>query len=477
MPVDDRPEDDSPAQDEREAAETQDDAKPTPAQSVSVRLRQFLEEEDAGAIAALLEPLTLSEALRELLELGAEDRDRTLSLLPADLAAELIGEAPNELAVGLVERLEAETAAGIIEELDSDIQADVIGELDEDDAEAILAAMDQDEAADIRRLVVYEDETAGGLMIAEAFTFAESETVGAVLRRLASADEDFERYRGQHPYILNPEGHPVGVVSLRGLLTAKRSARLSEIMVTPMTVTAVTPLDDLRDLFDAHPFLGLPVVEEDGRLVGVVSRAAVDAAALERAETESLRLQGVVGDELRSMPLAIRSRRRLAWLSANIVLNVIAASVIAAYEETLAAVIAIAIFLPMVSDMSGCSGNQAVAVTMRELALGLVRPVDAMRVWIKEALVGLINGTALGILIGIVAWVWIGNVWLGAVIGVALAVNTLIAVSIGGVVPLLLKRIGQDPAVASGPLLTTITDMAGFFLVLSLATVMMPLLV
>ncbi len=146
------------------------------------------------------------------------------------------------------------------------------------------------------------------------------------------------------------------------------------------------------------------------------------------------------------------------------------------YEETLAAVIAIAVFLPMVSDMSGCSGNQAVGVTMRELSLGLVRPVDALRVWFKEISVGVVNGIALGILIGLVAWIWKGNPWLGVVIGLALAINTMIAVSIGGVVPLLLKHLGQDPAAASGPLLTTITDMAGFFLVLSLATLLMPYL-
>jgi len=237
------------------------------------------------------------------------------------------------------------------------------------------------------------------------------------------------------------------------------------------------PLFNLEDIFDEHAFLGIPVVETDGTLVGTVSRAAVSAAALERSESESLKRQGVLGDELRSMPTWLRSRRRLAWLSANIILNIIAASVISAYEETLVAVIAIAVFLPMVSDMSGCSGNQAVGVTMRELSLGLVRPSDAFRVWLKEISVGVINGIALGILIGIVAWIWKGNPALGLVIGLALALNTILAVSIGGVVPLILKRVGQDPAVASGPLLTTITDMAGFFFVLSLATLMMPWLV
>lgn len=439
-------------------------------------IRRFLQSGDVAGLVEILEPLSLSDALRELLQLPKADRIRVLSIIPPEMAASIVEEAPSELAADLVEHLEAGTAAGIMDELDSDVQADVIGELDTEDAEAILARMDVDDAAGVRRLAAYDEDTAGGLMVAEAFTFREASTVAQVLRRLASEDEDFERYRGQHPYVLDENDRPVGVVSLRGLLTARRSAKLSEIMVTPRTVACDASLDDLRDIFDKYPFLGVPVVEADGRLVGVVSRSAVDEAALERAETESLKLQGVVGDELRSMPLAIRSRRRLAWLSANIGLNIIAASVISVYEETLAAVIAIAVFLPMVSDMSGCSGNQAVAVTMRELALGLVKPVDAMRVWAKEASVGVINGTVLGILIGLVVWIWKGNVYLGLVIGLALALNTMVAVSIGGVVPLLLKRFGQDPAVASGPLLTTITDMAGFFLVLSLASATMPLL-
>ncbi|WP_425406481.1 magnesium transporter [Hwanghaeella sp.] len=440
------------------------------------RLEQALEAGDAVALEALLDPLPLSEALRLLLNLTAEERDSVLSMISADFAAALVEEAPHAVATELVERLDAVKAAEIIDELDSDLQADLIGDLDEEDAEAILAELDEEDAADVRRLAEYEDETAGGLMVAEAFSFPENSTVGAVLRGLASDETDFERYRGQHPYIVDTEGRPIGVVSLRALLTAKRSEKLTSIMVPPITVSVNTPLDEMQDIFDLYPFLGLPVVESDGKLVGVVSRAAIDAALLERSESENLKRQGVVGDELRSMPVAIRTRRRLAWLSANIILNIIAASVISAYEETLAAVIAIAVFLPMVSDMSGCSGNQAVGVTMRELSLGLVRPADAMRVWLKEASVGAINGIALGILIGIVAWVWKGNPWLGVVIGTALALNTLIAVSIGGVVPLALKRFGQDPAAASGPLLTTITDMAGFFLVLSLASLMMPML-
>ncbi len=448
-----------------------------PGRSMRSRVKEAVDAADSATLVALLDPMPLSEAMRQLLALSPEDRDRLLSLVPVELAAMLIEEAPHSAATELLERMETSRASDVIDELDSDLQADLIGDLDSQDAEAILAEMDPEDAADVRRLAEYDDETAGGLMVAEVFEFPHSATVGAVLRDLISEDEDVERHRGQHPYVVDDEGRPVGVVSLRGLLTAKRSARLTSIMVPPLVVSVSTTLDELQDLFDEHDFLGLPVVEADGRLVGVVSRSAVDSAALERSESESLRRQGIVGDELRSMPLWFRSRGRLAWLSLNIVLNIIAASVISAYEETLTAVIAIAVFLPMVSDMSGCSGNQAVGVTMRELSLGIVKPKDAFRVWLKEVSVGVINGIALGILIGLVAWLWKGNPWLGAVIGVSLALNTILAVSVGGVVPLLLKGLGQDPAVASGPLLTTITDMAGFFFVLSLAGLMMPLLV
>ncbi len=444
---------------------------------IASELRRAIEAEDDLRLDELLDPLPPSEALRLLLNLGVDLRGDAFRVMTADLAAELVEEAPSELAADFIGSMDAERAAEVLEELGSDVQADVIGELDTNAADAVLAQMDDADAADVRRLVEYDEDTAGGLMSAEVFACSGEATVGSVIRRMADDEEDFDRYRAQNPYVLDDTGVLAGVISLRALVASKRATRLSQIMVPPISVETDASLDALEELFDEHSFLAVPVVDDAGRLTGAVSRASVTEALSARAESESLRRQGVIGDELRSMPLRLRSRRRLAWLSVNILLNILAASVISAYEETLAAVIAIAVFLPMVSDMSGCSGNQAVGVTMRELSLGLVRPVDALRVWLKEISVGVVNGIALGILIGLVAWVWKGNPWLGLVIGLALAINTMIAVSIGGVVPLLLKRLGQDPAVASGPLLTTITDMAGFFLVLSLATLLMPYLI
>jgi magnesium transporter len=239
----------------------------------------------------------------------------------------------------------------------------------------------------------------------------------------------------------------------------------------PLSVQDESHLDELAEFFEEHGFLGVPVCTADRKLVGIVRRSDVQEALGDRATGDYLKTQGIVnGDELRSLPLLVRSRRRLSWLSVNILLNVVAASVIAMYTETLDAVIALAVFLPIISDMSGCSGNQAVAVSMRELSLGLIKPLDAFYVWLKEISVGLINGVVLGILIGTVAFIWKGNFFLGAVVGSALMLNTLVAVSIGGVLPPILKGFKVDPALASGPILTTITDMCGFFLTLSFAT-------
>jgi magnesium transporter len=259
---------------------------------------------------------------------------------------------------------------------------------------------------------------------------------------------------------------------MQELLLARSDQKLSEIVITEVTaVNVATSLEKLIDLFETYNFYGFPVVDYSNQLIGVIRRKNVLEAENDRSAYEHLETQGIVGgDELRTMPVLLRSGRRLSWLSVNIVLNLIAASVIAFYQETLSAVIALAVFLPIISDMSGCTGNQAVAVSMRELSLGTIRPSEVLRVWLQEISVGLINGLVLGILIGAAAFLWKRNLYLGLVVGGALAINTVIAVSIGGTVPLILKKMKVDPALASGPILTTITDMVGFFLALGFAT-------
>jgi len=436
-------------------------------------LHEAIDASDKQQVAEIVDTISSHETLRQVSRMASTERDSLISMLEPETAAELIEEAPAELGATLIQDLDSSVAAKIMQELHTDTQADIVQEMEQEDSEAILSEMEPASAEGVRNLSQYDPDTAGGLMELEIFSFSVNETIGAVLKRLTDGDEAFERHRGQHPYIVDEAGKLIGVVSLRDMLRSRRAVPLADIMHPAISVLPETSQEELANLFHDNPFLGIPVADEQGMLLGVVSRLELAEAELERAEHESLARQQV-GDELRSMPTLLRSRRRLAWLSSNIVLNIIAASVISAYEETLAAVIAIAVFLPMVSDMSGCSGNQAVGVSMRELSLGLTRPADLFHVLRKELGVGVINGIVLGILIGIVAWVWKDNAYLGLVIGLALASNTMIAVSIGGTVPLILKNFGIDPAVAAGPLLTTVTDMAGFFLVLSLATLFMP---
>ncbi|MHC5007409.1 MAG: magnesium transporter [Planctomycetota bacterium] len=439
-------------------------------------LEQIAATGTAEELEEFFEGLHPGEASRALAQLPGEDQTRVLTTLEPEDAADLIEDIPDAQALDLIEHIEPPEAAAIVSEMASNEQADLISALGVADAEAVLAEMDPEEASEAVRLAAYPPDTAGGLMVTEFLSYPHTTTVQDVIEDLHARGAEYTAYDVQYAYIVSSRGALIGVLRLRDLLLAPRGRPVSEVMIRdPLAVPVDTILDGLADFFDAHTLLGVPVTDEGDRLTGVVRRHDVEAALGDRSESDYLKSQGIVGgDELRTMRVHRRSVRRLSWLSINIVLNVIAASVIALYEETIASVIALAVLLPIISDMSGCSGNQAVAVSIRELTLGLVKPHELLYVLFKEIRVGVINGLVLGLTLGAVAWMWKGNVWLGLVAGVALALNTIVAVCIGGAVPLLLKRRNHDPALASGPILTTVTDMCGFFLVLSLATLILP---
>jgi magnesium transporter len=433
-------------------------------------LEQIVDAGDIERAAAYLGSLSVGEMARVLSRLDDEDRARLLVGLGPDEAAELLQQLPDVHAVELLEELPTKTAAGIMDSLPSDEQADLLADLDREVADAILTEMEPAAAADLRSLAQYPDDVAGGLMIREFLAYPHYCTVSQVIDDLRTHADTYRDYQVQYAYVTDPHEHLIGVLRMRDLLLAPPSRVISGLMIRdPFTVSDMASLDSLRDLLEKHSFFGVPVIDQNRRLLGVVRRAAVMEALADRDVDDFRKAQGIVREELRTMPMLVRSRRRLAWLSVNILLNVLAASVIAVYQDVIEQVITLAVFLPIISDMSGCSGNQAVAVSMRELSLGLVRPSELFRVLWQEFGVGVINGLALGLLLGLAVWLWKGNPWLGGVVGGALALNTLVAVSIGGTLPLLIRRLRLDPALASGPILTTVTDMCGFFLVLNLA--------
>ena len=437
-------------------------------------LRTHLDSGDKQSAESLLAALPPDQTIRVLFRLSGDDQQRLLTLVSPDYAADLLDDIPDAHAADLIENLNVEQAAHIVDELPSDEGADLLGSMTKDDADAILHEMDPAVADKVRGLIAYSPDVAGGLMEPESCAYPEDIRVRDFLADLGRRREEIEQLPSRL-ILLDRTGRPVGGVEIRDVLLAAPDAALGPLATEILTVSADATLEEVEEYFDEYETLGVPVLDDTGRLVGRVRRRAVQEALAEKAQSDQLKVQGIVsGEELRAMPVLARSGRRLSWLSVNIVLNIIAASVIALFQDTVSAVIALAVFLPIVSDMSGCSGNQAVAVSMRELTLGIVEPRDVLRVWWQEVSVGLFNGCALGILLAIAAFLWQGSPLLGAVVGVALGVNTIIAVSIGGTVPLLLKRFNADPAVASGPVLTTVTDMCGFFLVLGLATVALP---
>ncbi|MDG2125642.1 MAG: CBS domain-containing protein, partial [Verrucomicrobiales bacterium] len=282
------------------------------------------------------------------------------SLNPGD-AAELVDDLPDEQAADLLETIAPEDAAAIVDELPSDSQADVLAGVDGGDAEEIIGHMGDESATRVRTLLEYPEDTAGGIMISEFLSYEEHSTVGDVLDDLRANSEKYSDYEVGYTYITDSSGTLIGVLRQRDLLFAQRATPVASLMLkTPTSVTCATTLQDLIDFFDDHNFIGVPVVGASGTLAGVIRKAAVHEAAEERASKAFLNLSGIIGgEELRSMPLGSRCLRRLAFLAPNIILNLVAVTVIARNEATLQQVIALAIFLPIVSDMSGCSGNQA----------------------------------------------------------------------------------------------------------------------
>ena len=438
----------------------------------------FLAEGDAESTRAAIARLPPGDAPRLFARLKHTERTQLLDLLEPTRAATLLEQLPDIQIAELLTVLEPATAARIVDVLRSNDQADVLAEMGPEPARAVLRLMRPEDAADARRLAAYAEHTAGGVMITEYVAVPEAATVGGLLDDLQANAELYQSRDVQYIYVTGPTGELRGVLRLRDLVLTKRGGLVRDIMIPDAHSMPVdAPLDTLREFFATHPYLAVPVVDSVQQLVGIVRHADVAEAEGEQATSDLLKSQGIIGgEELRTMPVLTRARRRLSWLSINVILNIAAAGIIALYQDTLQAVIVLAVFLPIISDMSGCSGNQAIAVSMRELTLGMIKPPDAFRVWRKELSVGLINATALGLILGTVAFLWKGNIVLSLAVGAALALNTLVAVSLGGLVPLLLRGLRMDPALASGPILTTVTDMCGFFFVLSFATAALPLL-
>ena len=441
-----------------------------------VQLEELVADGGGEALASFLHLLPPEDTAYTVSQLAEESRTEMLSQLSehdADLAADLLEHFVDEHAADMIEQMEPDAAALIVDAMDSDEQVDVLAEMDAEDAEAILAEMDPDEAIDTRQRLQYDEDTAGGLMITEYLAYHEDQPVREVTVDLQENAEQYGEYEVRYVYAIDTAGHLSGVVPLRSILLVPPSRPIGAIKVDEVTTVNIdTSLDDLHDIFDRVDVFAIPVLDQ-GKLVGVVQRASVQEAVGEHEAEQFLRFGGIIGgEELRSMSIGSRAARRMAFLLPIMLLLLVSASIIALFEGTVEKLPILAAFLPVVAGICGSGGNQAVAVSIRELSLGLIGPGDFRRVFIKELIVAALIGLGLGVVLFLIVLVWQQSFYLALLLGVSIPFVVTVSKCIGGTVPVLLKKTGVDPATAAGPIVTTVVDLVGFFTVLTLAALM-----
>jgi magnesium transporter len=405
-------------------------------------------------------------------ELGEKDRATSFALLVernGKLAMEALSELGAEGGAALLADRSAEEIARLLQELPSDDAAAIIDHLPEPLSGPVLELIQKRPGAEVGELLEYEEQTAGRIMNPKVFALSEDMTAGEAITTLqGSRDVEMVFYL----YVVDVRRHLVGVISLRRLLLVPPSTPLKRIMTTDLTsVRTDTDQEEVARLVASYNLLAIPVVDEENKLVGVITVDDVIDVIKDEATEDVYRLAGVAGDD-RVFSTANESlRKRVPWLQVNLVTAFLAASVVALFEGRIKDVPALAVFMPVVAGMGGNAATQTLTVIVRGIALGELTWANSRKALFKEALVGLGNGLACGIVGALVVWAWKGNLWLGAILCAAMIINMFVAATAGTLIPLALRALKVDPALASSVFITTLTDVFGFASWLGLGTV------
>ena len=411
-------------------------------------------------------------------ELQERDRKAAFAVVverSPKLAMESAAELGPEMAAQLLADRPAEEIAKLIQEIPSDDAAALVDYLPEELSTAVLELMRPKESGQVGNLLEFPEKTAGRIMNPNVFALTEDLTVGEGISQLQSSrDVEMVFYL----YIVDARRHLVGVTSLRRLLLVSPETPLKRIM-TPdvISVRVDTDQEEAARLVASYNLLAIPVVDEENKLVGVITVDDVIDVIKDEATEDIYRLAGVTSDERVSTPPGESLSKRLPWLAVNLVTAFIAASVVSLFEHTIDQVVALAVFMPIVAGMGGNAGTQTLTVIVRGIALGELNWGNTRKALVKEALVGLGNGLVLGTVGALVVWLMKGNPVLGGVLGLAMVINMFIAATAGTLIPLGLRAMKVDPALASSVFITTFTDVAGFASFLGLATVFLKYLV
>ncbi len=427
---------------------------------------------DVAWVAALGDPLHPADLAALLQSLPTDGRYALVDVLRADFPSEVLSELDETVLDEVADYLGVDKLAEAVSELDSDDAVEVVQELEADEQREVLNAIPPGERTFIEEGLTFPEDSAGRLMQRELVSAPEFWTVGETidfLRRGADEDEGSLPAVFYDIFIGDPAHHPVGAVSLSRLLRSKRPVRVADIMATELNLITVTmDQEEIAFLFRQRDLVSSPVVDADGRLVGAITVDDVVDVIDAEHEEDIMRLGGVQEDDLYSA-VAETTRLRFLWLLLNLATALVASMVIGLFEATIEQMVALAVLMPIVASMGGNAGTQTMTVAVRALSTRELSPANALRVIGKELLVGGFNGVLFAVITGLVAWVWFGSPAIGIVIALAMVINMMVAGLAGTTIPLVLERVGVDPAVGSAVFLTTVTDVVGFFAFLGLA--------
>jgi magnesium transporter len=415
-------------------------------------------------------PADLAQLFSELPE---KDRHSAFSLLVernSRLAMEALSELGPEAGAALLADRSAEDIVKLTQELPSDDAAAIIDYLPEELSAAVLELIQKRPAGgDVGELLEYKEQTAGRIMNPKVFALSEDITAGEAITAVQGArDVEMVFYL----YVIDARRHLVGVVSLRRLLLVPPTTPLKRIMTTDLiSVRADMDQEEVARQVASYNLLAIPVVDEENKLVGVITVDDVIDVIKDEATEDVYRLAGVSSDDRVFTPAMESLRKRLPWLVVNLVTAFAAASVVAIFQGTIGAYTALAIFMPVVAGMGGNAATQTLTVIVRGIALGELTWGNSRKALFKEAAVGLGNGLACGLIGGLVVWATKGDPWLGVILALAMIINMFVAATAGTLIPLSLRALKVDPALASSVFITTLTDVFGFFSFLGLATV------
>ena len=430
---------------------------------------EAIDDEDAARLDAALDPLHPADIADLIEQLTPSRRRAFLRLWSGEIDGEILTEIDEGIREEVLEQLPRNVLADAVREMDSDDVVDLVEDLDAPEREEILSALDASDRAAVEQSLAWPEHSAGRLMQSEVVVAPEHWTVGETIDFLRQ--EEWLPSQFYHVILVDPRRHPVGYVTLGRLLSARRTVKLADLAEESFrTIDADEDEGDVAYAFNQYHLISAPVVDADGRLVGVITMDDAMSVLDEEHEEDFLRLAGV-RDESRVTDSSYRTaRQRLPWLVVNLFTASLSALVISMFEDTITALVALAALMPIVASTGGIAGTQSLAVAVRGLATRDLTSGNAARVVWRELFAGILNGVGLAIVLGVGGTLVFGDPVLGLVLSGAMIVNQVVAALGGVLVPLTLNRLGLDPALASGTFVTTLTDVMGFFAFLGLAT-------